>query len=230
MFRSRGWTFSQFSIALCIILLAGFNVLLLGRLLVIAKGSPVTVEIDSKQQSFDRHGGSYDVNFHYRSGPETIFDSQHVEQSEYETLQAGQQFPGRAMRFWLWNVCISEAGNPSSQTTSIAWATALGDSGDLIVIWFTLRKRSRIHWLLRQGEACQGTLIDRRFRLTRSSIKHLLKYRFVVSGTLEVTKEDRVTRSAYGSAVLGSPLTVLYDPVQPTRCLAYDYCNYEILM
>jgi hypothetical protein len=204
-------------------------VILLGRLLVIAKGSPVTVVIDNKEQSSGGHGESYKADFHYRSGTETIFDSQHVEESEYEALEAGQQFPGRAMRFWLWDVCISEAGNPSTQTTSIAWATAFGDCADVILIWFILRKRSRIHWLLRQGEACQGTLLDRRIKLTRSSIKHFLKYRFIVSGTSEVTKEDRVTRSAYKSAVLGSTLTVLYDPAQPTRGLAYDYCNYEIL-
>jgi hypothetical protein len=72
-------------------------------------------------------------------------------------------------------------------------------------------------------------VLDRRMKLSRSSIKHFVKFRFV-AGKLEVTKEDRVSRSAYKSAVIGDATTVFYNPADPLQCIAYNYCNYEIVV
>ncbi len=133
------------------------------------------------------------------------------------------------MRIGISHICISEVGNANTQTISMAEAALVGDALLAIIVYITMTRRSRMQSLLRDGVACRGTILDRRWKLTRSSINHFVKFQFVTPDGFEITKEDRITYKAYKAVIVGEPITVLYDSSEPTQCLAYDCCNYEVV-
>ncbi len=191
-------------------------------------GKPISATITNKRAEVhhDKHGTSYSywVDFTYTFSGQNLQDKQRLTDSAYDDADIGQQVPGKAMQIGSWPICVIDLPRSRSDLVSglimLAFSAILGGIFGAIAI----RKRN----LVRDGTPAVGVVIGRRM-VRGKSARYYVSYRFSTSDGTALEKEMTVQKKYYEQSPEGTQVTVLYDPVNPRRSLAYECGDYEVV-
>jgi hypothetical protein len=204
----------------------GFTLAIPIRFYVQANGTPITAVVDGTHLSRGSKGGiTYHVDFHYLLNGRSIADHQQVSKIQYDRARIGQRVAGRAMMLLKWPVCVTQIGSVAGMMAgfTVFWDAFLVLFISLMVVPLLREKR-----LISQGTPAAGTITGHHL-IRGKSTAYSITYRYHISDGTEINGRKMVTRTLYNSAVIGSAVTVLYDPAKPKRSVPYEFSNYEVV-
>jgi hypothetical protein len=214
----------------CVFLVAGLCLMCVPpmRWYIRERGTPVRVTID-RQEGWTRSigGNAYFVIFHYTLNGKRVYDKQRVSSGEYLRDIVGQSGEGRAMRILGFPVCLTDLGDAGAQTR--IWIAAAVVANAAVWLWFAygaIRFR-RLRKLAELGTAVTGTIDALRVSLKQGRFG-LMTCRFTTAEGENRRAVYPISKIIYESVVIGSPVTVLYDPARRKRSMVYEFCPFVV--
>jgi Protein of unknown function (DUF3592) len=209
-----------------------FGAFLVGRELIYwqieTQGQPLNATIDDKNVRLQssRHGShnAYYLRYYYTYSGQQVLAEQQVPLAAYNHTKIGEEVPTRVLRFGSWDV--SKLDVPRADGNWIYSLILCGIFGTAAVV--TAVSAARKRRLVREGAVAAGEIIGLRARRGRSTTYHA-RYRFTASDGTNHGKQQKVRSSVYNTLSVGTPVTVLYDPANLKRSLAYECCDYELV-
>jgi len=191
-------------------------------------GTAVKANIDDKTtQLRSSRQGTYSVyclHYGYTYAGRKVSDWQEVPASAYDSCRVGGQLPAHVTSIGSWD--FSELDVPRLDGD---WMPALIGAFFGSFAIFVMVSEPRKRRLLREGTAVAGEIIDLRANRGRYAT-HVAKYRFTTGDGKNWEREHWIQRGTYKTLSIGTPVTVVYDPIDPSRSLPYELCElYECM-
>jgi hypothetical protein len=192
-------------------------------------GTSVTATVDRLDTRPGKKGGTnYYLYFHYQLDGRRYDESDGTDADIYRSTHVGEQFPGVATAILGKSLFLSSAKSIGAET-GVVLITALFWNGVVSIFaylfWFVpLRQR----WTVKYGEAAVGQIEGTSTRRARNGLWYYVTHRFTTPDNRTLTGKSRVSKDVYTSAVVGTPLIVLYNPRRPKWNLAYEYCDFVV--
>jgi hypothetical protein len=200
------------------------------RIYVQSHGTAVQARVDAKRIHQAKSAVTHYVHFLYSLNGHAHSDEQQVRSQDYERVHIGQTLPARAMELGFMTVCVTSLQHANSTAGALVFAL-FWDGFIVLFLVLLLRPQAQQRRLVREGTAVPGTIVRDREWLSqyRGRSAFYLTFSFKTVDGQDITKEIQVPRKSYEIAVIPSPVTVLYDPARPSRSIAYEYCDYEVV-
>jgi hypothetical protein len=123
--------------------------------------------------------------------------------------------------------CVLLIEEPSSLRNEM-FTPILGTTFVAFFLSTSLVSTQRKQRLVREGTVAAGTVLAHR-EVRGKSASYYITLGFKTTEGSNNQSEIRIDGKSYWKAYVGSPVTVLYDPAKPSRCVAYEYCGYEVV-
>lgn len=188
------------------------------------RGTEVTAVVDHVElRKHAKNGGAYcayDFHFDLNGRRRDRHDSR---TAPYRT---GDTFTGRAMIIAGQDVFL-----PTGWSLKVDGLQTLG----LAIVWngfmsffiyFAWIGPMRRRWLVRDGEATVGRITELTAGRGRGS-SNKVAYEFEVNGRT-VSGKSKIGTPELRAAVVGQPITVIYDPNKPKRSVPYELSDFIV--
>jgi hypothetical protein len=207
------------------------GIALLGRELlyqwVRSHGQQITALVDSKEARVHYDHGShlhYFLQYHFTFAGGEHTSEQQVPYSIYETINPPTQMSVRATQIGFWTIHAM-----SVQRVDSAWIPGLILCGiTAAILLHAAISSARQRYLVREGTAVPGSVSDRRVRRGKNT-GYCVKYRFTSKDGDIFERECIVSRKLFDTLAVGTAITVLHDPCNPMRSVAYECCPFEVV-
>jgi hypothetical protein len=219
------WVVLVRAVAAVFILTAIWIALVIPVHLIVARfGTPVVATVSDADTN-----NRIDFKFFYRGQPHS--DWQELTPHDYSTVRAGQALPARTMQLWNWTMCVVVVGDADLPLIKeFAKPLLFFDGFVVIFMWVWLSLGADARRLVRGGARVIGTITHKYVSMPGYGLPaRRITCKFKTSEGGEFTKTTDVCRAAYKAAQVGAAVTVIYDPARPTRSVAYEYGDYEVV-
>jgi hypothetical protein len=195
------------------------------RLYTLAYGTPIEVRVGVPYTTQGK-GENFHVPFRYVMGGQIHGAIQEVTIDAYQRVSPGSVSPGRALQFGGRCFVVANFGDTTWQTTFQTAIIVVWNLVWAIGIYTVCLRPIRERWLVRHGYAAGGVVADRRDN--QRSVTSIHYVANLVGGEV-ITGKAAFVRKQHAGLSTGQHVTVIYDPTNRKRNLAYEYCDFEIV-
>jgi hypothetical protein len=190
-------------------------------------GTPVTAVVEKLSATPSRKGGTvYEISFYYDLDGRRFEERASASAEVYDQLHLRDRFQGRASSLLSHSLFVGPAWQhePLWQTVlfAVIWNAILCPF--LYMFWIRpLHER----WLARNGLAAPGTITGKKQTTGRGGYNRLY-FTFHTAESQTINSKFDVAPADFHSATEGDPVTVLYNPRHPRRCIPFEYSDFTI--
>ena len=152
--------------------------------------------------------------------PATGLESGAAKLQPASRFRLGQPFPLRCASFFGIVICRPWGPSPGSRSTALPLAGGLVLAVSLRLLRRLGRWAGGRLYLLRQGTATVGTITHKRSE-TEDMARYYLRYGYAAGSALGQDREEQVSADHWREFQVGQPVTVLYDPHDPSHAGLY---------
>ncbi len=135
-------------------------------------------------------------------------------------FRVGEPFPLRCAFFFGLTVCQPWGPSPGGRITSLLLAGGLVMAVSLRLLRRLSRWTGSRRFLLRHGTATIGTITHMRSE-TEDMMRYFLRYGYAGGAAFGEDREEQVSADHWHRFEVGQPVTVLYDPANPSHAGLY---------
>ncbi len=210
----------------------GMALVVLSKLLLVLIGTATLGTMESKTFSKDRKGRcSYHVHYSFRTDNSVHRGKTHIDSDFYDVL--AERASVQVLYLGLAPEYISDILQPGKSLPPNTWkAIIFAGFWNAVVSLFVYllyirpwrRKR-----LVKTGAAGTGKVVARRIdRGAKGTPQFVVEYEYLALGQ-SYRGEEMTDESLYNAFPNGRRLSVIYDPKKPSRSVALDLCEWEIV-
>ena len=210
----------------------GVALVMLSKLLLVLIGTATPGTVESRTFSKGRKGRyTYHVHYSFRTDNSIHRGKTQIDSDVYDVL--GERASVQVLYLGLAPDYISDILEPGESLPPNTWkAIIFGGFWNAILspfVYLLYIKPWRRKRLVKTGEAGTGKVVARRIdRGPKGSPQSVVEYEYLALGQSYRGKE-MTDESCYHAFPNGRKLSVIYDPNKPSRSVALDLCEWEIV-
>jgi hypothetical protein len=181
------------------------------------------------------------VQFTFHIGTQEYAGEDAVDDKAFSRLYEGVDVKVKVLRAWPGSARLFEpAGQSSGYGGCLAFLAVTWNAALAVVLWSCLRRPLAQRRLVREGVAAAGYLLQKEDGSGWPRTWHVhYRYQAPCHGRRAHGQDGggaalrewevlmQVGKQDFEAAQAGTPVTVLYDPRQPSRSLVYAFADYE---
>lgn len=210
----------------------GMALVMLSKLLLVLIGTATLGTVESRTFSKERKGRySYHVHYSFRTDNSIHRGKTQIDCDSYDVLP--ERASVQVLYLGLAPEYISDILQPGKSLPPTTWKAILfaGFWNALLfpfvyLLYIMPWRRKR---LVKTGAAGTGKVVARRIdRAPKGSPQYVVEYEYLALGQ-SYRGEEMTDESLYNAFPDGRKLSVIYDPKKPSRSVALDLCEWEIV-